>query len=232
VSWREGVSCIVPVFNGGAHVAGALNSILTQSHAPLEVIVVDDGSTDETSAVLASYGERIEVVRQSNAGPAAARNHGIRTARGALIAFLDQDDLWHREKLARQVAHLDACRHVDVSVASVESFWSEGDGREAARERDQPRSGAVPGYVTTAMLARRGVFDRVGPFRSELRYADSLDWFARAAECGVVIDLIPDVLVRHRVHGSNLSRQGAESRRECVAILRQTLARRRARAAG
>ena len=99
------------------------------------------------------------------------------------------------------------------------------------RRPDQPRAGIVPGYLSSTMLARRPVFDVVGGFSTEYRYADSLDWFTRAAECGIVVDLLPDVVLYHRVHDGNLSRQGDASRAECVQIIRRALERRRARAA-
>jgi glycosyltransferase involved in cell wall biosynthesis len=97
------VSCIVPVFNGERFVAEALESILAQTYRPIDVIVADDGSTDGTAAILSGYGGRIRVVTQPTAGPAATRNLGLEAARGEFVAFLDADDVWHPEKLAKQV---------------------------------------------------------------------------------------------------------------------------------
>src|SRR5690242_4967891 len=94
------VTCIVPVFNGERYLGEALDSIFAQGHQPLEVLVVDDGSTDGSAAVAKSYGDRVRYFFQPNAGPAAARNLGLEAARGEFIAFLDADDLWHRDKLA------------------------------------------------------------------------------------------------------------------------------------
>src|SRR5215469_8348389 len=98
------VSCIVPVFNGEQYLAEALDSILTQTYRPLEIIVADDGSTDGTAAVVARYGNRVRYLFQPNAGTAAACNLGIKAAQGDFIGFLAADDLWHPEKLARQLA--------------------------------------------------------------------------------------------------------------------------------
>lgn len=221
------VTCVVPVYNGARYVSDALYSILAQRHRPIDVIAVDDGSTDTSPHILASFGDAIRVVAQANAGPASARNAGVRAARGEFIAFLDQDDRWHHDKLTRQVAHLAEHPAVDVVVAHVESVW-EGRNEDAVRRADQPRGGTVPGYLSSTMLARRQVFDRVGGFDHAYRFADSLDWFARAAELGVVVHLMPDVLLVHRVHGDNLSRSGVASRAECVRILKRALDRRRA----
>ena len=94
------ISCIVPVFNGERYLAEALDSILAQTWRPLEVIVVDDGSTDGTAHIAAGYGAEVSYIHQANAGPAAARNRGLDAARGEFIAFLDADDLWHKDKLS------------------------------------------------------------------------------------------------------------------------------------
>jgi glycosyltransferase involved in cell wall biosynthesis len=96
------ISVVVPVYNGSRYLGAALDSVLAQTHREVEVIAVDDGSTDNSPDILASYGERIMVIRQTNGGVAAARNTGIARARGAFVGFLDQDDWWRPEKLARQ----------------------------------------------------------------------------------------------------------------------------------
>src|SRR5262245_20840904 len=98
------ISCIVPVFNGERYLGEAIESILKQSYRPIEIIIADDGSTDDTVTVAARYGTQIRYLRQSNAGPAAARNLGLSVAAGEFVAFLDADDIWHPEKLARQMA--------------------------------------------------------------------------------------------------------------------------------
>src|SRR5688572_20501170 len=93
------ISCIVPVYNGERYIREALDSILGQTYPNLEVVVVDDGSTDATAAAVASYGNRVSYLWQPNAGPVAARNLGLGAATGDYVAFLDADDLWHLEKL-------------------------------------------------------------------------------------------------------------------------------------
>ena len=102
------VSVIVPTYNRAEVISGAVESVLAQTYKNIEIVVVDDGSTDDTQAKLEEYAGRIRVVRQANRGPAAARNHGIQVALGEIIAFLDSDDLWLPTKLARQVALLTA----------------------------------------------------------------------------------------------------------------------------
>lgn len=199
------VSCIVPVWNGERYVVEALESVLRQTYRPLEVVVVDDGSTDGTREVIAAFGARVRCVDQPHAGLAAARNRGLDAARGELIAFLDADDLWLPEKIARQVERLGTRIEADVSVTHIQNFWAEGHG-----EPDHHLAGSslepMPGYCSPAMLARREVFSRVGPYDPELSTAACRDWFIRARECRVVFDVLAEVLVRRRLHSANMSR--------------------------
>jgi glycosyltransferase involved in cell wall biosynthesis len=227
------VSCIVPVFNGERYLAEALDSILAQSYRPLEIIVADDGSTDGTPAVVASYGDRVRYESQPTAGPAATRNLGLRTARGAFVAFLDADDLWHPEKLARQMARFDARPEIGVCVTHVQNFWIPDLTEEERRFRGHRRAEALPGYYTSTLLARRSVFDTVGQFNPALWHSDATEWFLRATEHGAVVELLPEVLTYHRLHHSNLSRREGEAcRQEFVQLVKGSLERRRRRDGG
>jgi glycosyltransferase involved in cell wall biosynthesis len=224
------ISCIVPVFNGERYLRESLDSILAQTYAPLEVIVVDDGSTDATPMVARSYGDRIRYLYQRNAGHAAARNRGLGTARGALVAFLDADDLWHPEKLERQMARFRAVAALDACVTAVQNFWSP----EVAADHwfaASPVTEAVPGYRSVTLLARRTLFETVGRFDPELRHGNDTDWFLRAVEQGAAIELVQEVLVFRRLHAANRSRLLADSSRsEYVRILKASLDRKRAAA--
>src|SRR4051794_39471252 len=117
------VSCIVPVFNGERYLREALDSILAQSHSALDVLVVDDGSTDDSAPLAKSYGDRLRYFFQPNAGPAAARNVGLAAARGEFVAFLDADDRWHPHKLTLQLARFGARPELDYCVTHVQNFW-------------------------------------------------------------------------------------------------------------
>jgi glycosyltransferase involved in cell wall biosynthesis len=117
------ISCIVPVFNGERYLGEAIDSILAQTYRPVEIIVVDDGSTDGTAAVAARYGDRIRYVRQNNGGAPTARNLGLSVAMGEFVAFLDSDDLWHPEKLQRQMACFEARADLDLCVTHLQRFW-------------------------------------------------------------------------------------------------------------
>lgn len=221
------ISCIVPVYNGERYLREALDSILSQTYRLLEIIVVDDGSTDGTQAVVKGYGDQVKYIWQPNSGPAVARNRGMRAGTGDFVAFLDADDLWHREKLGRQMGRFVARPEVGVSVCYVQNFWSPESrlqGRSDARRVAEPQ----PGYLTQALLARKAVFELVGPFDGDLAHASELDWFMRAAEQDVVTELLADVLVYRRLHGGNFSQQFvSRSLDEHLGLLKASLDRRR-----
>lgn len=218
------ISCIVPVFNGEAYLRAALDSILAQTYPALDVIVADDGSTDGTAAIAASYGERLRHVRQNNTGAPAARNLGLQAARGEFIAFLDADDLWHPEKLARQMERFTLRPDLEVSVTHLQNFWIDELAVEAESLRDHPIAKPQPGYVTVTMVARRAVFDRVGNFNTGLTVGDPMEWFARAIEAGIRIEMLPDTLVYRRMHRHNLSWQSG-ARREMTAAMKASIVR-------
>lgn len=223
------ISCIVPAFNSERYLAEAIDSILAQSYRPIEVVVADDGSEDGTSEIAETYGPPVQVVRQASQGPAATRNFGLRASRGDFVAFLDADDLWHPEKLARQIERFEVRPELDVSVTHAQMFWIDSLAEEARSYENMARSGPVPGYATTTVLGRRTLFTRVGDFDTGLWFSDATDWFVRAAEAGAVIELMDDVLVYHRMHDRNLTRRRSEaSRDEFLLIAKRMLDRRRA----
>ena len=222
------VSCIVPVFNGERFLGDTLDSIFAQAYRPIQVIVTDDGSTDGTANVVASYGETIEFIRQSNRGPASARNQGLSAANGEFIAFLDADDLWRPEKLTRQVARLVADVSIDYSVSHVLNFWEDEVREESEHLKEHPRAQPIAGYVTGTLLARRRIFDEIGCFNEKLAHGDATEWFLRARTEGRRGELMEEVLLLRRLHESNRSRERAtKSRDEFLNILKSTLDQRR-----
>jgi glycosyltransferase involved in cell wall biosynthesis len=211
------VSCIVPVFNGERYLRETLDSIAAQTHRAIEIIVVDDGSTDGSLDVAGGHPHPIVCLHQANAGHASARNLGIASAAGDFLAFCDADDLWHPEKLARQLARFGECPELGVIFTHVENFRSGGEAVDV-----------VAGYSSVTMLARREAFDRVGMLDVTLRHGNDRDWFCRAAEHGIAMEMMPDVLVRRRLHETNRSAAlSADSRAEYLRILKASLDRRR-----
>jgi glycosyltransferase involved in cell wall biosynthesis len=222
------VSCIVPVFNGERYLRESLDSIFGQSHQAVEVLVVDDGSTDGSAAIAKSYGDRVRYLFQPNAGPAAARNLGLEAVQAEFVAFLDSDDLWHRDKLTLQLARFRARPELDYCVTHVQNFWVPELKAEEEQFRDHPRSRPVPGYVTSTLLARRALFRDAGGFNPEHPHADDADWFLRVDGRGATKELLPEVLLFRRMHPGNRSRMRASaSRTDYLRVLKSALDQRR-----
>jgi glycosyltransferase involved in cell wall biosynthesis len=222
------ISCIVPVFNGEKYFAEAIESILKQSYRPIEIIIADDGSTDRTATVAGRYGKQIRYLRQANAGTAAARNLGLSAAAGDFVAFLDADDLWHPEKLSRQMARFRARPELGYCVTHVQNFWIPELSEEEEQFREHRISKPLPGYVTGTLLARRDCFNAVGHFNNAIEHADDTEWFLRANERGAAMELLPDVLLYRRLHYTNLSRvKASNSRDQYLRVLKTALDRRR-----
>lgn len=199
------ISCIVPVYNGARFLAEALDSILAQSLPPAEIIVVDDGSTDATAAVVDAYAAKVRYVHQQNAGPASARNHGIRLAKGEFLSFLDADDLWQPDKLARQRSALMSSAQAGICISHVQNFWVAELAHERERLRDDAFAKPMPGYVCQCLLARRRVFETVGNFDESKRVGEDVDWFMRAERAGIQRLILDESLVYRRIHGHNIS---------------------------
>lgn len=221
------VSCIIPVYNGAAYLAEALDSILAQTFPVSEIIVVDDGSTDDTAAVAAKYAPRVAYLRQENRGPASARNAGLAIATGEFISFLDADDTWHPEKLARQVSALQGETRAGICLTHVQNVWTPELAHERDRLGDHPFTRPVPGYVCQALLARRWVFAKVGHFDAKLRISEDTDWFTRVRAAGIQQIVLSDVLVQRRIHGRNISFEIYSSQEARAALLESVLRHRR-----
>ena len=200
------VSVVVPAYNAAAFVGRAVDSVLAQSGVDYELLVVDDGSKDDTVAVLGAYGDRLRVLVQANAGPAAARNRGLHEARGRYVAFLDADDWWLPEKLARQVALLDGrpeigfcstATHVVTEGVAPAGEWPCVPGERPLLETLFVRSAAVSGS-TSGVLARRELLLGAGGFDEALRGFEDPDlWMRLAARAGYAcIDEPLTVVVR------------------------------------
>jgi glycosyltransferase involved in cell wall biosynthesis len=225
------VSAVIPVHNGERYLAEAIESALGQTVAPLEVIVVDDGSTDDCAGVAARYGFRVRYVRQPRAGAGAARNRGADLALGEYIAFLDADDLWVPDKLERQLAAFEAVPPPDAVFGHVEQFHSP-DLDEETRSRVQCPEGAMAGYHPGAMLITREAFLRVGHFETSWGVGEFVDWYARAVEKGLRCAMLPGVVLRRRLHATNQGMTKRAEQADYARILKAALDRRRAARSG
>lgn len=223
------ISVVIPVFNGEAYIGGAIQSVLDQTLAAQEILVVDDGSSDGTAGVVGRYLPHVRYYRQANRGPGAARNVGIRETAGGLIAFLDADDVWLPEKLRLQKAALDEEASLDLVFCNMTQFRSPelSETAAAALVCDETPQ---PSPLSSCMLARRTVFERTGPLREDLK-AEFVDWYLRVQEAGLKMRTLDDLLVKRRIHGGNFSLMNKDVRHEYLRSLKASLDRRRAREA-
>jgi glycosyltransferase involved in cell wall biosynthesis len=207
--------------------AEAIDSVLQQTYRPYELIVVDDGSTDETPSVIARYQHQLRSIRLANSGTAAARNAGVGISQGSYVAFLDSDDIWHREKIARQVACLEAEPQYGLCIVAIQNFWIEELRAEREAFANHELSRPQPGYNLCSTLIRRKVFDRIGFFDEKLRMRNDREWFVKVRMMGIRTAVLPEVMVQRRIHFSNLTRRSAEqSMDELFAIASAAIARR------
>jgi glycosyltransferase involved in cell wall biosynthesis len=198
------ISCVVPVHNGEAHLSQAIDSILAQTHRPIEVVVVDNASTDRSGDIAREYGSPVRVIeRHSNGGPAVARAVGVAAAQGEMIAFLDHDDLWAPSKLERQLVQLEGPPRIQVSFCAIENFWDDGLEHE---QRQWTAAGRLRGiYLLQTALARRSVFTRV-PLREDRPHTQHLAWLLGLRSAAIPMAELPDVLVHRRRHQANITR--------------------------
>ncbi len=219
------VSVVVPVFNGEKYLAETLNSIYAQSYKNLEVIVVDDGSDDSTASIAQSY-DRLRYIHQPRAGVGSALNTGFRAASGSLFAGLDSDDLWSPDKIELQLHALNERPELDIVFGHVEQFISP-ELDEAARASVHCPEGAQPGPSICTILMRRESFLKVGWFSVELKVGQFIDWYLRATELKLLIEMLSQTVMYRRLHKSNLGLVNQQSNSQYLRILKQSLDRRR-----
>jgi glycosyltransferase involved in cell wall biosynthesis len=218
---------IVAVRDGERFLADALASIEAQHRKPSEVLVVEGRSTDRTREI-ALASPLVRIVEQQNDGIADAYNLGIDAARGDLVTFLSHDDEWTPEKLELQARHLASDPDLQVSVARV-SFFLEAGCPIPEGFRRELLEGSHPGYIMETMVARRGVFEQVGPFDTSLPFGEDTDWFSRAIDLGVPMAMLDQTLLHKRIHDENSSVKPSASRSIMFEVLKRSIARKRTR---
>jgi glycosyltransferase involved in cell wall biosynthesis len=219
------VSVIIPVYNGARFLRAALESVFAQTYRPLEVIVVDDGSVDDSGVIAQSFPE-VSYIHQANQGVAAARNNGIEAARGEFFAFLDQDDLWTPEKLQTQVDYLRSHPEVGYTLSQQQYFLEPGTTMPPWFRKELFAS-VHTGWVLGTLLVRRTTFEQIGNFATGYSAANDSDWFFRAKAAEVPMEVLPDLLLLKRVHEANDSGRAKEILSELRRVVKSSLDRQR-----
>jgi len=201
------ITVVIPVYNGAAYLAEAVDSVRRQSRPVGRIVLVDDGSTDETpefAAELSRDGRDppIHYVRQENGGPAAAINRGITLVESALVAFQSADDTWLPDKIASQMRALND--GADLVFGHMQNFVSPELDAATAASLQCPLE-PMPGHNLGTLLTRLATFREVGPLNEGFRIGEFIDWYARAKDLGVTSVMLPDVVAMRRLHGKNHS---------------------------
>ncbi len=227
---KDLVTAVIATYNYGRFVTQAVESVLAQTYGPIEVIVVDDGSNDDTREQLAPYTDRVRYIYQENQSVAAARNTGIRAAAGDLIAFLDADDVWHPQKLELQMDYL--AGHPAVGLVAVERLaagvasWPPPNGLAHPKARPITVEDLIlrPLFAPSGVLVRKQCFDSVGFFDASLRNAEDYDMWIRIA-CRYPIVKLEVPMWWYRVHGANKSHVPARQEAAALRVLAKAFAK-------
>lgn len=205
------VSAIIPNYNYANYLREAIDSVLSQTYQNIEVIVVDDGSTDNSREILQDYGERIKVIFQKNQGVSPARNNGVKASKGELIAFLDADDFWLPRKIEKQVQKFSSDKTFGLVHVGVENIDAKGKSLvtllnglegEVSHELLLFNRAVILGGGSGMMITRKA-FEDVGGF--DLRLLTSADWdIFYQISSRYQVGFVPKVLLKYRIHGSNM----------------------------
>src|ERR1051325_4035696 len=192
------LSVIIPVFNGGKFLRAAVQSVLDLGYEPLELIIVDDGSTDGTAGIARALPAELQYLTQANRGPAGARNAGLRRARGDVIGFLDADDLWTPAIVTRALALLLSTPDLDVVHGRVQEIagMESTNGTDGFSYASEP----YPFINIGSAVYRKQVFAKICGFDETMLFCEDYDWFLRAFDGGVHKARIDDVTLLYRLH--------------------------------
>lgn len=211
------ICVVIPVYNGENYVGEAIESVLQQTVKPRDIIVVDDGSTDNSKDTVAKFKDRITYLYQENRGPAKARNTGILASNREFISFLDADDVWHTRKLEKQFAEFDKFKNLQITLGLKQIQYSNPEG--GVKKRD--KNAIVFNLSFGSSLMKRSVFEEVGLLDEELIVGEDTDWFLRARERGVPISVHRDVVLYYRRHENNLTNTNRISKLSVLQVLKK-----------
>lgn len=224
-SEKEKISVIIPVFNGEKFLAEAIDSVISQTYKAYEIIIVDDGSNDDTVSIAKSYSE-IDYYYQKNEGVSSALNLGLSKIKGDFISFLDADDIWVENKLEKQIEFLREHPKSEGVFAYHQRFYKKPSEELTEAEKSDTKR-VLPGHFKGTLLIRKDSFFRVGLFNTSLKIGDFLDWYRRASDMGVNLSNVPDILLKRRIHDNNTSSINKSSMSDYIRIMKDSIDRRR-----
>ena len=223
------VSVIIPVYNYDRYLGEAIESVLSQTYQHLEVIVVDDGSTDQSGEVAKRFADRgVRYCHQVHAGIGPARNKGVELAQGEYVAFLDADDRWPLQKLERQLGAFESDPALEMVFGQAVQLQNGEEWEAGVKDTKTVVANMVPGMVPGTMLIKRSAFLRVGKFQGDWKVGEFIDWYARAVELQIRSLVLPDLFLWRRIHDSNQGVRERQSVSDYARVLKAKLDRKRA----
>lgn len=221
------VSVIITAYNSERYIIEAIESVWAQTYTSLELICVNDGSTDKTAELLREYGDKIIFLEhKTNKGIGAGRNTGLEVARGEFIAFLDADDIWQAGKIERQIQILRDNPSIDIVFGHMQCFISP-DLPSSERNKSHCPEKPVVALTPSAVFMRRTCFDQVGIFNPQWKVGEFIDWLARAKDRGISYEILSEVVFMRRIHENNTGIVERPNRVDYVRIAREALKRKR-----
>lgn len=221
------ISVIIPIYNGAKFINEALESVARQTcEEEYEIIVIDDGSTDNSRELIENFVHPVNYFYQNNAGSGAARNRGVEISKGDFIAFLDADDCWTPTKLEKQMTVLNSSPEVAAVIGQVKNVRQNEWERKEENDKTSTNN-TIAGYLSSAILIRREAFLEVGTFETESKVGETIDWFIRAKEAEINIRVLPDLVTWRRIHGDNNGIRNKSAINDYVRVLKQSIDRRR-----
>lgn len=226
------ISVILSVYNGQNYVREAIDTVLAQDYPNVELVVVNDGSTDHTAQIIEAYADRLLLITQVNKGLGAGRNAGVQASNGDYLSFIDHDDCWESCKLTRQMELIASSSEDPLVFTNVRQFICP-TLTEEERLRLRVPGESMPGFIAGTLLLSRSRFNEVGRFFEINQVGEFVDWYLRAQEKRLPIQMMDDVLLYRRIHKTNMGRQAeAYDRQAYLRILKASLVRRRASSGG
>lgn len=223
ISDTQFISVVIPVYNGERYLAEAIDSVLTQTRPPDEVVVVDDGSYDESAQIAATF-PKVHLLRKVHTGLSNTLNEGVRHTSGNLLAFLDADDRWLPEKLQQQLTVLMQDPSIDLVFGLSRRF----ETIEKGGLFEDVLLGTMSGVAKSGMLVSRSAFMKVGWFEENPDVHDFLDWYTRAQDAGLHVVELPHVIFERRIHTANMGvLRRIDQHRSYLVTLQKAIARRR-----
>jgi glycosyltransferase involved in cell wall biosynthesis len=220
------ISVIIPVYNGEAFIKEAIESVIRQNIDGIEILVIDDGSTDHTKDIVAAMPyESIVYLYQENQGPSHARNLGLKKARYDYISFLDADDVWPASKLHTQLNAFHISPLLEMVGGLIEYLYMPGsEDRKKQLDIEKP----VFNVQLGALLVRKEIVDIIGYFNENMRLSEDQDWLLRAREKKISIHILNEVMLYYRIHPGNVTKHKTTKDLHVLKALKLSLDRRRA----